>query len=44
MNVPVWLWLVTVGGLSAVILADLFLSSRTPHAVGVREATRWVVG
>ena len=43
MNVPVWLWLVTVGGLSAVILADLFLSSRTPHAVSVREATRWVV-
>ena len=43
MNVPVWLWLVTVGGLSAVILVDLFLSSRTPHAVSVREATRWVL-
>jgi tellurite resistance protein TerC len=41
-NVPVWLWLVTVGGLSAVILTDLFLSSRTAHAGSVRDAARWV--
>lgn len=43
MSVPTWLWLVTVGGLAAVILADLFLVDRRPHAVGVREATRWVL-
>jgi tellurite resistance protein TerC len=42
-NVPLWLWLVTIGGLVAVILADLFLVDHKPHAVGVREATRWVL-
>ena len=43
MNVPTWLWLVTIGGLIAVILADLLLVDHKPHAVTVREATRWVV-
>ena len=42
MTVPLWLWLATIGGLSAVILADLFLVDHRPHAVTVREATRWV--
>ena len=43
MNVPVWLWLATIGGLCAVILADLFLVDHRPHTVTVREATRWVL-
>ncbi len=43
MNVPTWLWLVTIGALVAVILADLLLVDHKPHAVTVREATRWVV-
>ena len=43
MNVPLWLWLVTIGGLIAVILADLFLVDHKPHAVTIREATRWVL-
>jgi tellurite resistance protein TerC len=43
MTVPTWLWLATIGGLVAVILADLFLVDHKPHAVTVREATRWVV-
>jgi tellurite resistance protein TerC len=42
-NVPLWLWLATIGGLCAVILADLFLVDHKPHAVTVREATRWVL-
>jgi tellurite resistance protein TerC len=42
-NVPLWLWFVTIGGLLAVIVADLLLVDRTPHAVTVREATRWVL-
>jgi tellurite resistance protein TerC len=42
-NVPLWLWLATIGGLLAIILADLFLVDHTPHAVTVREATRWVL-
>ena len=43
MNVPLWLWLATIGGLVAIILADLFLVDHTPHAVTAREATRWVL-
>ena len=43
MNVPTWLWLVTIGALIAVIVADLLLVDHKPHAVTVREATRWVV-
>ncbi len=43
MSVPAWLWFVTVGGLLAVILADLLLVNHRPHAVTVREATRWVL-
>ena len=43
MNVPLWLWLATIGGLAAIILADLFLVDHKPHAVTAREATRWVL-
>jgi tellurite resistance protein TerC len=42
-NVPTWLWLATIGGLIAIILADLFLVDHKPHAVTMREATRWVL-
>ena len=43
MNVPIWLWFATIGGLVAIILADLFVAGRTPHTVTMREATRWVI-
>ena len=43
MNVPVWLWFATIGGLLAIILADLFLVDHKPHAVTIKEATRWVL-
>jgi tellurite resistance protein TerC len=42
-NVPAWLWFVTIGGLIAVIVADLLLVDSHPHRVSVREATRWVL-
>jgi tellurite resistance protein TerC len=42
-NVPVWLWFATIGGLAAIILADLFLVDRKPHAVTIKEASRWVL-
>jgi len=42
MNVPTWVWLVTVAGLLAVILFDLFLVDHHPHRVSLAEATRWV--
>ncbi|WP_185061664.1 TerC/Alx family metal homeostasis membrane protein [Pseudonocardia eucalypti] len=43
MNVPVWLWLVTIVALCAVILVDLFVVDHKPHAVTMGEATRWVI-
>ncbi len=43
MDVPVWVWLATVGGLVALFALDLFIVDRRPHAVGLAEATRWVV-
>jgi tellurite resistance protein TerC len=43
MNVPTWVWLTTVGALVTVILFDLFVVDHNPHAVTMREATRWVI-
>jgi tellurite resistance protein TerC len=42
-HIPLWLWLVTIVGIGAVIVADLLWAGRRPHAVGVREATLWVL-
>lgn len=43
MNVPAWLWFATIGGLVVIILIDLFVVDHKPHAVTMREATRWVL-
>jgi len=43
MSVPLWIWLVTIGGFVAIILADLFLVDHKPHAVTIGEVTRWVL-
>ncbi|MGE3287893.1 MAG: TerC family protein [Pseudonocardia sp.] len=43
MNVPTWLWLATIGGLIVIVLVDLFVVDHNPHAVTMREATRWVL-
>jgi tellurite resistance protein TerC len=43
MNVPVWLWFVTIAVLAAVIVVDLFVVDHNPHAVSLAEATRWVL-
>ncbi|WP_051581633.1 TerC family protein [Pseudonocardia acaciae] len=43
MNVPVWLWLVTIAVLLAVVVVDLFVVDHNPHAVSLAEATRWVI-
>ncbi|MDQ4010800.1 MAG: TerC family protein [Actinomycetota bacterium] len=43
MNVPTWVWLATVGGLIVLFALDLVIVDRKPHAVGIAEATRWVV-
>jgi hypothetical protein len=33
LDIPAWLWFVTIGGLLAVIAADLLVVNRNPHAV-----------
>jgi tellurite resistance protein TerC len=43
MDVPTWMWLTTVVGLGALFALDLAIVDRKPHAVGIPEATRWVV-
>ena len=42
MNVPLWVWLVTIAGFVVVIGADLWLNDHKPHAVTLGEVTRWV--
>jgi len=42
MNVPLWLWLVTVIGLTAVICLDFYLISRNPRDPSLRECTIWI--
>ena len=43
MNVPAWVWLVTVGGLFVLLALDLIIVNRKPHELSVAEASRWVV-
>src|SRR3954454_17731985 len=42
MDVPFWVWTLTIVGLLAVLALDLALAGRRAHEVGVREAARWV--
>ncbi|MET0132718.1 MAG: TerC family protein [Kibdelosporangium sp.] len=42
MNTPGWVWLVTVAGLTAVIVFDFYLVSRNPRKPSMRECTTWV--
>lgn len=43
MNVPVWVWVVTVVGLLGLFATDLVIVDRKPHEISVREATKWVL-
>ena len=42
MDVPVWLWGVTLGAILVMLLVDLF-AHRDNHEIGVGEAARWSV-
>jgi tellurite resistance protein TerC len=42
MNVPLWLWLVTVIGLTAVICFDFYLISRNPRDPSLKECSIWI--
>lgn len=41
MNVPLWLWLATAGGVLALIVFDFFAHVRTPHEPTFRESAIW---
>jgi TerC family integral membrane protein len=42
MNVPLWLWLVTGVGLTAIICADFYLVSRNPRHPTLKECALWI--
>ena len=44
MNVPLWLWLVTAVGLTAIICADFYLVSRNPRHPTLKECVLWIGG
>lgn len=43
MDVPATLWAATIAGLIGIIIVDLLIVDRRPHAFTSKEATRWVV-
>src|SRR5215204_6045427 len=42
MQVSTWVWFITLGGLLAILLADLFVIGRRPHEPTTRESALWV--
>lgn len=43
MNIPAWVWLVTIAGLTGIICFDFYLVSRNPRHPSMRECTLWVI-
>ncbi|ACQ80435.1 Integral membrane protein TerC [Beutenbergia cavernae DSM 12333] len=43
MDVPVWVWLITIGGIVAMLAVDLIGHVRKPHAPTLRESAWWSV-
>ncbi|HEY7222562.1 MAG TPA: TerC family protein [Micromonosporaceae bacterium] len=44
MGVAVWVWAITLVGLVGMLLFDVLVITRRPHAPTLRESTAWVVG
>jgi tellurite resistance protein TerC len=44
MNLPGWVWLLTIGGLCAIIMGDFYLVARNPRRPSMRECLGWVSG
>ncbi|MEO3788959.1 TerC family protein [Nonomuraea sp. B10E15] len=42
MNLPVWVWLATIGGFCIVLAFDFYLVARNPHEPSFRECVGWV--
>ncbi|MEU0883423.1 TerC family protein [Lentzea sp. NPDC005914] len=43
LDLPVWVWIATLGGLALVIAFDFYLVVRKPHEPTFRESVCWVV-
>ncbi len=43
MDVPLWVWIATLGGLLVLIAVDLLIVDANPHVITIRESTRWVI-
>ncbi len=43
MNVPIWVWLATVVGVTTLFLFDFFFHARKPHEPSMKEAAGWSV-
>jgi tellurite resistance protein TerC len=41
-NVPTWVWIVTLASLSAILVADLLIIAKRPHEPSMRECLTWV--
>jgi tellurite resistance protein TerC len=41
MDVPLWVWLATIAGITLVIALDLIVVSKRPHKITTGEAARW---
>jgi tellurite resistance protein TerC len=41
-TVPFWVWAATIGGIAVLVAVDIW-HARSPHEVGLREATLWSV-
>ena len=42
MDVPYWVWALTIAGLLVLLALDLFIVDRKPHEISVKEAGIWV--
>jgi tellurite resistance protein TerC len=42
LDVPTWIYLVTIAAFAVVLAIDLFVVDHNPHEVSIREATTWV--
>lgn len=43
MDVPLWVWLVTIAGVVVMLVFDFFAHVRTPHAPSLKESAWWSV-
>jgi tellurite resistance protein TerC len=43
MNLPTWVWLVTIAGFMLVLAVDFYLVARNPREPSFRECTWWVI-